>query len=232
MSVRTTTPLLPPAPTRPPAPGRALALVAVGAATVAALAIAGAGFLDPGYSQLSEGISALASRESGAAPVMTIGFVAMAVTLLAAGAALLRVLPGRRPTVGAVLLLLAGLLTLASGIFRQDCSSLQQACLARESAGTVSGEHWVHNLLALPLFLFLAVAAFFWGAALRRLGAARTARVSLVVAVLVAGLTVWFGSDAYGDLGGLVQRVLVLLAFGWPVYLAARFTRPASPLAA
>jgi hypothetical protein len=162
--------------------------------------------------------------------VMIAGFVAMAVTLLAAGATLFRVLPGRSAKVGAVLVVLAGLMTLVVGFARQSCSSLQAECLARESAGTVSASHWVHNLVSLPLFLFLVLAGFCWGRGLRRsTGSTRLARTSLVVAGLAALLMVWFGSNAYGAYGGLVERVLVWLTFGWPAYLAVRVTRAARP---
>jgi len=41
---------------------------------------------------------------------------------------------------------------------------------------------------------------------------------------------VWFGSDAYGDNGGLVQRALIVVACGWPALLATglagRLPRP------
>ena len=54
-----------------------------GAAFIAIVLLAGE--LDPGYSHLSEGISALASDESQAAGLMTLGFVFLGVTLLSAG---------------------------------------------------------------------------------------------------------------------------------------------------
>jgi hypothetical membrane protein len=209
-------------------PTRMLARIAAGAGVAALAAIALAGSLDPGYSRVSEAISALASTESVAAPVMVVGFLAMALTLLAAGAALFGALRGKRAKVGASLVLLAGLMTVVVGLARQSCSSLQAECLARESAGAVSASHWVHNLVSLPLFLFLVVAGFLWGAGLRRAtGSKHLARTALVVAVVTAVFLVWFGSDAYGSYGGLVERVLVWLAFGWPVYLAVRVTRPA-----
>ena len=206
---------------------RVLAHVATGATALAAVCIALAGSLDPGYSRVSEAISALASQESAAAPVMIVGFLAMAVMLLAAGATLFRALPGKRAPVGAVLVVLAGLMTVVVGLARQSCSSLQADCLARESAGTVSASHWVHNLVSLPLFIFLTVAAFLWTAGLTRAaGSTGLARFSLVVAIATAVFLVWFGSGAYGTFGGLVERVLVWLAFGWPVFLAVRLTRP------
>lgn len=210
-----------------PTLSRVLAHVATGATVVAAAAIILAGFLDPGYSSISEGISALSSQESSAAPVAIAGFVAMAVMVLAAGTALFLALSGKRAKVGAVLVILAGLMMVVVSFARQSCSSLQAECLARESAGTVSSSHWIHNLVALVVFLFLVVAGFLWGAGLRRrTGSKSLARASLVVAIVAALFMVWFGSNAYGSFGGLVERVFVALAFGWPVYLAVRVTRP------
>ena len=207
-------------------PGQYAARVAVGASVVSVLAIAVAGFVDPGYSHLQEGISALASRESQAAPIMVVGFFAMAVTLVAAGASLFTAVPGKKARGAAILIMLAGVITAVSGIFPQDCSSQQAACRVRESAETVSGSHVLHNLIAIPLFLFLIIAAFLLAAALRRTPAGRGyARAGWLVAVAGLLLMVAFGADVAGDLGGLVQRVLVLLAYGWPVFLAARLTR-------
>lgn len=214
-------------PTVPAAPpGRLAARVAVTASLTSVIAIAVAGFVDPGYSHLQEGISALASRESQAAPIMVVGFFAMATTLIAAGAALFIAVPGKKARGAAILIMLAGVLTAVSGIFPQDCSSQQAACRVRESAETVSGSHVLHNLIAIPLFLFLIIAAFLLAAALRRTPAGRGyARAGWLVAVAGLLLMVAFGADVAGDLGGLVQRVLVLLAYGWPVFLAARLTR-------
>ena len=207
-------------------PGLYAARVAVGAFAVSALAITVAGFVDPGYSHLQEGISALASRESQAAPIMVVGFFAMAATLVAAGLSLFTALPGKKAHGAAILIMIAGVLTAVSGIFPQDCSSQQAACRVRESAETVSGSHVLHNLIAIPLFLFLIIAAFLLAAALRRApGQSAHARAGWLVAVAGLLLMVAFGADVAGDLGGLVQRVLVLLAYGWPVYLAAQLTR-------
>ncbi len=217
-------------PTRPtvhPAPtGHRAARIAVAASAASVIAIALAGFLDPGYSHLREGISALASQESRSAPIMTVGFFAMAATLIAAGVALFAALPGKKARAAAILIMIAGAITAVSGIFPQDCSSQEAACRVRESAETVSGSHVLHNLIAIPLFLFLVVAAFLLAAALRRMPAHRSyARASLLVGVAGLLLMVAFGADLAGDLGGLVQRVFVVLVYGWPVYLATRLTR-------
>lgn len=197
---------------------------AAGLGFVAALLVAG--FLDPGYSHLSEGVSALASVESRAAGVMIVGFLLLATTALASGAALWSTLQGKAGRTAAALVIAAGLLTVLDGFARQSCSTLQQACLAREEAGDVSSAHVLHNLSALVLFTFLVVAGFLFAAALRRSDGWRTlARPTRLVAFLTLVLMLWFGSAAFGQLGGLVQRALIVLAYGLPVVLALRLTR-------
>jgi hypothetical membrane protein len=219
-STVTTRPQAPPASSAVSAPIRALSRTAVGSAAAAVGAILVAGLVDPGYSAVSEGISALASHESQAAPIMIVGFMAMALALLTAGVALFRLLPTRRAKAAAILVVLSGLATVVVGFARLDCSTLQTECLAREHAETVSGGHVLHNLVSLLLFVLLSVAAFLWGAGLRRLGERRLARITLLAAVLTVAFFVWFMSGAYGSAGGLVQRVFIPLAYGWPVLLA------------
>lgn len=208
--------------------GRVLARIATGAGLAAGSAIVLAGVLDPGYSARSEAVSALASQESASAPLMILGFFSLALALAAAGAALFGQLPGRRPRAGAALVMLSGALTVVVAVARQDCSTLEVACLARESAGTVSAGHLVHNLVSLVLFVLLVVAAFLLTPGLRRSpGSPSLARIALLVAVTDTVFLLWFGSAAFGSSGGLVQRGLVLLTFGWPVFLAAHLGRHA-----
>ena len=208
--------------------GRRPAAVALAASAGSIVAITLAGLLDPGYSAASEAISALASTESQSAPIMTIGFALMAVTAVSGGVAVWRALGVKIAAAAGILLTLAGVLTLAEAFFRQSCSSLQQVCLQRESAGTVSSDHMLHNLIALPLFGFLVIAGFLLVGAVGRSPARRRYRGRVLTgAICTLILFVWFGSGAYSDLGGLVQRALVLSAYGLPVIIgwAAARTR-------
>jgi hypothetical membrane protein len=205
------------------ATGTRLVRIASISAIAAGAAIVVAGLLDPGYSARSEAISALASQESRSAALMIVGFVLMATTLLASGTFLFSRLTGKAGRTGSVLVVIAGLLTLVVGFNRQDCSTLQQACLAREEAETVSAQHVIHNLVSLPLFLLLIVAAFFLAAGLRRWGRdPRLARATVLAGCASLVFAVWFGSGAYGSNGGLVESALVLVAFGWPAVVANR----------
>jgi hypothetical membrane protein len=205
---------------------RTLAKVAAGAALAFAAGVAIAGALDPGYSHRSEAMSALASTESESAAVMIVAFLFLSLTALASGAVLARVLRGKAARAGSTLVLVAGAATVVVGFARQSCSSLQEACLARESAGEVSGAHVVHNLVSLLLFVCLVIGGFLLASGLRRNPAyAHLARRTRIAASASLVLMVWFGSAAYGDNGGIVQRLFLLLAFGIPVVLALRVSK-------
>ena len=132
------------------------------------------GLLDPGYSQRTDAISALASTESHSAILGLMAFAGLALTAISTGVAVLSTLRGRAAAVCGVLVILAGLATAADGVLRQSCSSLRPDCLARESGGAVSNAHMLHNLIALPLFAFLVVAGFMLVAAVRRTPAVRS----------------------------------------------------------
>lgn len=205
---------------------RTLAKVAAGAALAFSAGVAIAGFLDPGYHHRSEGMSALASTESEAAPVMIVAFLFLSLTALASGAALFRTLKGKAARTGSVFVVVAGASAVVVGFARQSCSSLQQACLDREVSGDVAGSHVVHNLVSLFLFVLLVAGGFVLASGLRRNPAfAHLARPTRIAASASLVFMIWFGSQAYGDNGGIVQRVFLLLAFGIPVALALKVTK-------
>ena len=223
----TTAPADAPTITTSPMIARTLAKVSVGAAVTTAAAIAIAGFTDPGYSARSEAISALASVESESARIMIFGFVTMALTALAAGTALFLALKGKAARTGSVFVIIGGVLTLVAGFARQSCSTLQQSCLDRETAGTVSAAHVTHNLVSLVLFVLLVAAGFLLAAGVKRSATHRhlSLRVRIAAAATLTFM-VWFGSGCYGTNGGLVESAFILLAFGTPAYLATRVAGP------
>ncbi|WP_028645814.1 DUF998 domain-containing protein [Nocardioides sp. URHA0020] len=203
--------------------GRASAL---GLGVFVAAVVVG-GVLNPGYSHRSDAMSSLAAHDATAPGVMIVGFLGLTLALLSAGVVLVRTLSGKAGVAGAVLVILAGATSVVVSFARLDCSPLVSAsCVAREKAGTVSGGHVVHNLASLVLFVALVVGLFLLAAGLRRTpGLGHLARPTRAAAVAALVLMVWFGSGAYGDEGGIVQRALVLVAVGWPVFLAGRVNR-------
>lgn len=210
--------------------GKRLVRLAVVSAGAAVAAIALAGLLDPGYSARSEAISALASEESKSAAIMIFGFVAMAVTLLASGSYLFTRLKGKAGKAGSALVVVAGVLTLVAGFARQDCSNLQQACLAQEEAGLVSSHHVVHNLVSLVLFLVLIVGTFLLASGVRRSGQPGLGRRTRFAATASLVLLLWFVSGAFGSNGGLVECAFIAVVFGTPVLLATRILGRAQPV--
>ena len=188
---------------------------------VFALATAVAGLWDPGYDPVREGISALAATGSPSAPIMIIGFLALAVGTAAAGVTLWGRLPaGVAGRVGATMVVLAGLAMVVVGLNQQDCSELVGACVAAEAAGTLSDHHVVHQLVSLAVFLVLTIAMFPLARGLRRNGgpAVATRLVGVVGGLVIATIM----TVGLGAVGGLVQRLFVALLFGAPVVLAAR----------
>ena len=200
-----------------PAAGRrsrapAAAAVALGGFAAATIAAAAA---TPGYSQLEEHISALAARDAPHPWIVTAGLFSLVLALFAMAIALRDRLGGRAVP---VLLTVAGILLAGAALAREDCSTAQAACAAREVAGTVSGAHVLHQLVSLLAFVLVIAALFAAARALKRSGrdARPTRAVALACVVLVAVLV----TGAADGAEGLVQGVFLLLAFGWPLRLA------------
>jgi hypothetical membrane protein len=199
------------------------AVVAAAGLGAFGLAVAVGGAVQPGYSHLREGISALAAVGAASASIMTAGFLALAVGTTAAGAALWgRLRAGAAGRAGAAMVVLSGLAMLVVAVNQQDCSDLVGACAAAEEAGTLSGHHVLHQLVSLAVFVVLTLATFPLARGLRRnggpAGAAVAARLAgLLGLVLTAAMVV----GALGGAAGLGQRVFVLAIFGAPVLLAA-----------
>ena len=198
------------------------ARLAAGGFGVFALSIPLAGAFAPGYSHVRDGISALAATGSPSAPIMIVGFLALALGTAAAGVTLwVRLSVGVAGRVGAAVVLAAGLAMVVVGLNRQDCSELVGACSAAEAAGTLSDHHVVHQLVSLAVFLVLTIAMFPLARGLRKNGGpsglAVATRLVGVVGVLVIAMMTTVG---LGDMGGLVQRLFVALLFGAPVLLA------------
>jgi hypothetical membrane protein len=182
------------------------------------------------YSPRREDISALAALDAQQPWIMAVGFLALALGLLALGGGLVRALEGGWPApVGALLVLIAGVGILVAGTARNDCSSELAACKARIDAGDVSWQHGLHDAVSGLLFLALVVAQLVLARAFRRDPAWRDLRgYSIVSGVLTLALLVLFGTGAIEDWNGLVQRVFLAVPFVWIMVLGTRLRRLAS----
>jgi hypothetical membrane protein len=181
--------------------GAAGPIVFLGTATLA-------GFLTPGYDVRTQTVSELAVGPLGW--LMTAAFYAFGLSMIAFAIGLHRGLR-RRPWGGPLLLAAAGVGIIASGLYPTDVKGAPETEVGA-----------IHNQLFLVVFLALNVAYVVTALALRREPGWRGfARWTALMPVAVIGLMVVFiavGSDP-GDplylVSGLIQRALLLVAFGW-----------------
>jgi hypothetical membrane protein len=177
--------------------------------TVATLA----GWLTPGYDALTQPVSALALGPLGW--IQTANFVLFGGAVIAAGPALWLSLDGPRPRVATasavVLLAISGLSLIAAGVFPVDPPG------APETASTA-----LHGLAFFGTFLPLPGAYAFVALRLRTMPGWH--RHALLTAALPSAIFFLFA--VYGVLGsepgdplfpvsGLLQRLLLAVAFGW-----------------
>ncbi|MBC8077337.1 MAG: DUF998 domain-containing protein [Chloroflexales bacterium] len=181
--------------------GAAGPIVFLGVATLA-------GLLAPGYDMRTQPISELAVGPNGW--LQTANFYIFGLAIIAFALGLFRSLP-RGSWVGTGLLIIAGLGIIGSGVFPTDLKGAPET----DAGG-------LHNLLFLVLFLALIVSYIFSALSFRKLAGWRaytwaTALMPLVVFGLLF-VYVGFGSDV-GDplyaVSGLIQRLLLAVAFGW-----------------
>jgi hypothetical membrane protein len=197
---------------------RSSAAVVIGAFLFFWAAVAVGAALNPGYSNVGEYISALASRTAAFPGVMITGIAALAVGIAIAGVALARRL--RRPWahVAGALLVLSGAVGLVAAVAQQDCSTALAACQAREVAGSTTGQHVLHELSALAAFVLAWQALLPLAVSVRR---ARLRAVTLTAALVGLGLLVWLVLGDPGSVAGLAQRGFVLTVYGVHVLLVA-----------
>ncbi len=173
------------------------------------------GLITPGYDMQKQAISELALGQNGW--LQTANFFMFGLTIIAFAIGLFRSLP-RGSWVGATLLIISGLGIVASGIFPTDLKGAPET----DTGG-------LHNLLFLLVFLMLIISYVFWALSFRRLAGWRAYTwFTAFMPVLVFGLLfvlIGFSSDI-GDplyaVGGLIQRLLLAVAFGWMTLTAWR----------
>jgi hypothetical membrane protein len=183
-----------------------------------------AGAFKPGYSHLREAVSALAATDSPAAPLMITAFLVSAVGMTATGVGIWRRLSvGVAGRVAAGLVVLSGLMMVVAGLARQDCSERLPSCIDHGEAPLGTTHFWVHQYVSLGLFVLLTISMFVMARGLRRsAGWAQLARWSKVAGLfsLLCIAELMVDPPALDPYAGLVQRVFVLVLFGWPVFVA------------
>lgn len=171
--------------------------------------------LDPLYDARARPMSELALGPGGW--LMTVNFWLFGLAIIAFALGLFRSLV-RPSRVGTALLVVAGLGIIASGMFPTDRLGAPE-----------TGNGQIHNLLFLLVFLALIVSYIFSALAFRReqgwgdLALCTALMPAAVVALLVLfiGFSTDPGDPLYGY-GGLVQRVLIAVAFGWMTVVGKR----------
>jgi len=179
------------------------------------------------YGPRREDISALAALDAQHAWIMIAGIVALGLSLVALGVGLVGAIDdGRSATVGAILLVVAGLAFVVAGFARDDCSSELQACKTRVKAGNVSWHHQVHDNVGIAVFLFLVLAPLMLARAFRRdRGWRDLRRYSLITGVLTLVLLLVFGGGSFTGWNGLAERLLITIPLVWIAGLGTRLAR-------
>lgn len=169
-----------------------------------------------------EHISGLAARDATDPQVMTAGFLALGACTVAFGSALDRRL-GPQAGTGPALIGVAGLATIAAGLFRRDRRS------NFPPPGAPTGQSWVndvHDLAAAvgggagTLGLVALAPALARDPELRDL-----ARPALGAAGASAGISAWFLRDVVRPGNGLLQRANVTIPLAFMARLAIRTVR-------
>jgi hypothetical membrane protein len=183
------------------------------------------GFFDPGFDVMTEPVSALAWGQLGW--VQTANFYALGAATIAFALGLYRKLEGRGRMGAAILLSISGLALIVAGIFKGTPPGAEPT-----PSGLIHGMAFFWTFIPLPTAYALTALRLKvergWGA---------HAVYSAAMPSVVFGLVVIYGvlgsdpGDPLFPIGGILNRVLIALAFGWVTITAARLLRNPRPLA-
>jgi hypothetical protein len=174
------------------------------------------------YQVRHEHISGLAARDATDPQLMTAGFLALGTCTVAFASALERRL-GPRPGLGPALIGVAGLATIAAGVFRRDRRSNFPASGEPVGQSLVNDVHDTAAILggmAGTAGLVALAPALVRDPALREL-----AKPALSAAGASAGLSAWFLRDVVRPGNGLLQRVNVTIPLVFMARLALRMLK-------
>jgi MFS family permease len=165
-------------------------------------------------------VSALAADDAAHPWIVTLGIIVLGLAIAALGPAVAAVLPRRRAaTVAAAAFVLSGVVILLVAAFPIDCSLDDATCHARFEAGRLSTATDVHLWLGLVYDVVFVVTPF---AIARALWPRPEAALSLGAGLvgIAIGLALFPGENV-DALGGLFQRIGLLLTHVWVVLVAA-----------
>ncbi|HKP91238.1 MAG TPA: DUF998 domain-containing protein [Thermoleophilaceae bacterium] len=190
-----------------------------------------AGALEPGYSHLRSGVSALAADDAAHPWIVTAGLAMLGVSIAALGPAVRAVLPRRTASnVAALAFVLSGLVIVLVAIFPVDCDLATSACDARFDAGRLSTATDVHLWLGFVYDVVFLVTPFAIARALWPRPAAALSLGAGLVGITI-GLAL-FPGEGIDDLGGLFQRFGLLLTHVWVLLVAAAVLQAAARMRA
>jgi hypothetical membrane protein len=207
------------------APGRTInrTLLALGAAGPVVFLVVSTllGFLDPDFDVMTEPVSALAWGPLGW--VQTANFYMLGAATIAFAVGLYRDLEGRGRMGAAILLSISGLALILAGIFEGTPPGAEPT-----PSGMIHGMAFFWTFIPLPTAYALPALRLKvergWGA---------HAVYSAAMPSVVFGLVVIYGvlgsdpGDPLFPVGGILNRVLIVLAFGWVTITAARLAKNA-----
>jgi hypothetical protein len=204
-----------------PGPGlaRRLAWLAIGAQILFVASWIVAGALQPGYSHLDSGVSALGGRHTAHPWIVNTGIVLLGLGIAALGPCVLAVLPRRRASrVAAGLFVVSGLVFALIAAFPIDCDLAHRACRARFDAGQLSWRTDAHLWASLAFDLAFVATPFALARALWPGPVALAALGSGLFGVEFTAAS--FVADGAGAAGGLVQRLGFIPLHAWVVIVA------------
>lgn len=174
------------------------------------------GLLDPDFDIMTEPVSALAWGPLGW--VQTANFYALGAATIAFAIGLYRGLEGRGRLGAAILLSISGLALIIAGVFKGTPPGTEPT-----PSGLIHGMAFFWTFIPLPTAYALTAlrlkAERGWGA---------HAVYSAAMPSVVFGLVVIYGvlgsdpGDPLFPVGGILNRVLIVLAFGWVTITASR----------
>jgi hypothetical protein len=206
---------------------RLLGALAVAGTVAAIVAWVMASLTQPGYRSARDDLSALAAGGADHPWITMTGELALGLGIIALAAGLAAELAGLEVTVGACVLVVAGVAAAIQALAREDCLAQRASCTARVHAGHVSWHHTLHEMTSGLAFLAILAAPLVFAPAFRRDGRWRSlATYSLVTTALGFALLIAYVATAETAFGGLGQRVFLFVPLAWIVVTGTRLARP------